>query len=84
MARSSASWPRSARAVWSGGERHHVHLAADHETAHKLGARRGAPVVLAVRAASMVAAGHAFFRSANGVWLTDHVPAAFLDELPPR
>jgi uncharacterized protein (TIGR02452 family) len=27
----------------------------------------------------MVAAGHAFFVSQNGVWLTDHVPPAFID-----
>jgi putative RNA 2'-phosphotransferase len=61
------------------GERHHVHLAADHDTAVKVGARRGKPVVLVVRAAAMVAAGHTFFVSANGVWLTDHVPPAFLE-----
>ena len=61
------------------GERHHVHLAADRATADKVGARRGKPVVLAVRATAMVTAGHTFFVSANGVWLTDHVPPAFLD-----
>jgi putative RNA 2'-phosphotransferase len=31
-----------------------------------------------VDAAKMVATGHVFFRSANGVWLTDHVPPAFI------
>ncbi|HET9993689.1 MAG TPA: RNA 2'-phosphotransferase [Kofleriaceae bacterium] len=61
------------------GERHHVHLSADVATAQKVGGRRGQPVVLVVRAADMVAAGHTFFVSANGVWLTDAVPAAFLD-----
>lgn len=61
------------------GERHHVHLAADLETANRVGARRGVPIVLGVRAAAMAAAGHAFFVSANGVWLTEHVPPAFLD-----
>lgn len=63
------------------GARHHVHLSADVETARRVGGRRGAPVILTVRAAAMAAAGYAFFRSANGVWLTAHVPAAFL-ELP--
>jgi putative RNA 2'-phosphotransferase len=61
------------------GERHHVHLSADLATAEKVGGRRGKPVVLTVRAADMVAAGHTFFVSANGVWLTDAVPAAFLE-----
>mgnify|MGYP002778299445 CR=1 FL=1 len=58
--------------------RHHVHLSADTATAHAVGARHGAPVVLAVDAAALHAAGHVFFRSANGVWLVDAVPPAFL------
>jgi putative RNA 2'-phosphotransferase len=56
-----------------------VHLSADADTAAKVGARHGKPVVLVVDAAAMSAAGHAFFRSGNGVWLTDAVPAAFID-----
>lgn len=59
--------------------RHHVHLSADIDTAMRVGTRHGTPVVLVVRAAEMAAAGHAFHRSANGVWLTDAVPAAFID-----
>jgi len=63
--------------------RHHVHLSADYETAVRIGGRRGKPVVLRVRAGAMHAAGHVFFLSANGVWLTGTVPAAFLDfDLP--
>ncbi|WP_329196749.1 MULTISPECIES: RNA 2'-phosphotransferase [unclassified Streptomyces] len=58
--------------------RHHVHLSADRETATRVGARRGRPVVLAVDAAAMRAAGHAFRISANGVWLVDAVPPPFL------
>lgn len=61
------------------GERHHVHLSADLATAQKVGGRRGKPVVLVVRAADMVAAGHTFYVSQNGVWLTDAVPATFVD-----
>jgi len=61
------------------GARHHVHLSADTVTATKVGGRRGKPVILAVRAADMVAAGHTFFRSENGVWLVEHVPAQFID-----
>jgi putative RNA 2'-phosphotransferase len=63
------------------GERHHVHLSADVETASKVGSRRGKPVLLRIRAGAMAQAGHLFFRSANGVWLTDTVPPEFI-ELP--
>jgi putative RNA 2'-phosphotransferase len=60
------------------GRRVHVHLSADEATAAAVGARRGRPVVLRVDAAGMRAAGHEFFRAANGVWLTGPVPPAFL------
>jgi putative RNA 2'-phosphotransferase len=60
------------------GKRHHVHLSADVETARRVGARRGKPVILQVAAGAMHAEGYAFFVSANGVWLTDAVPAAHL------
>ena len=59
--------------------RQHVHLSADAETATAVGARHGKPAVLIVRAGDMAAAGHAFFRSENGVWLTDAVPVRFID-----
>lgn len=59
--------------------RQHVHLSADADTATAVGARHGKPAVLIVRAGDMAAAGHAFFRSENGVWLTDAVPVRFID-----
>lgn len=59
--------------------RQHVHLSADADTATAVGARHGKPAVLIVRAGEMAAAGHAFFRSENGVWLTDAVPVGFID-----
>ncbi|PKQ31275.1 MAG: RNA 2'-phosphotransferase [Actinobacteria bacterium HGW-Actinobacteria-2] len=59
-------------------QRHHVHLSADIATALSVGGRRGAPVVLVIDAAAMSAAGIAFFVSANGVWLTEHVPSRFI------
>lgn len=46
-------------------------------TATKVGQRHGKPVVLVVRASEMVAAGHNFYLSANGVWLADRVPVEF-------
>lgn len=58
--------------------RHHVHLSADTETATKVGRRHGKPVVLTVDAARMRADGHAFYCSANGVWLVEHVPPQYL------
>ncbi|WP_284740994.1 RNA 2'-phosphotransferase [Amycolatopsis sp. RTGN1] len=61
--------------------RHAVHLSATLDTARKVGARRGKPVVLRVDAAGMTAAGHAFQVSANGVWLTESVPPEYLHRL---
>jgi putative RNA 2'-phosphotransferase len=60
------------------GKRHHVHLSQDVETAHKVGSRRGKPIILQVGAGAMHRQGFQFFLSANGVWLTDSVPAPFL------
>jgi putative RNA 2'-phosphotransferase len=58
--------------------RHDVHLSAEPETARRVGARRGTPVVLAVDAAAMVMAGHSFRVSANDVWLVSAVPPQYL------
>ena len=63
------------------GKRHHVHLSKDTETARKVGARRGKPVILRVDAGKMHGQDFKFFLSVNGVWLTDSVPAAFLARL---
>src|SRR5689334_14271919 len=58
--------------------RHHVHLSRDIETAGRVGARHGRPVVFAVAAAAMQQAGHVFYCSENGVWLVDAVPPQYL------
>ncbi|MGW0916206.1 RNA 2'-phosphotransferase [Streptomyces sp. NPDC002784] len=58
--------------------RHDVHLSADRETATRVGARRGRPVVLSVDAGAMHRDGHVFHVSANGVWLTKEVPPRYL------
>lgn len=60
------------------GSRHQVHLSADIETALAVGRRHGKPVVLEVAAGRMHGEGHRFYRSANGVWLVDTVPAGYL------
>jgi putative RNA 2'-phosphotransferase len=58
--------------------RHDVHLSADRETATRVGARRGRPVILMVDSGAMHRDGHLFQVSANGVWLTRAVPPAYL------
>ncbi|MFD8301859.1 RNA 2'-phosphotransferase [Streptomyces sp. NPDC059690] len=58
--------------------RHDVHLSPDRETATRVGARRGRPVVLSVDAGAMHRDGHVFHVSENGVWLTRAVPARYL------
>jgi putative RNA 2'-phosphotransferase len=59
-------------------ERHHVHLSTTIDTARSVGGRHGAPVVLVIDAAAMHRDGHVFHVSANGVWLTDEVPARYI------
>lgn len=61
--------------------RQHVHLSADVGVAIDVGRRHGKPAVLAIDARAMQAGGAAFHRSANGVWLTAHVPPRFLRQI---
>jgi len=61
-------------------KRHHVHLSVDHETATKVGERRGKPIILTVSARKMTDAGHEFFVTDNGVWLTANVPPVYLKQ----
>lgn len=74
--------PGAVDAILAGGlqkmARHAVHLSPDAETATRVGARRGKPVVLRIDAGRMAADGHAFTRSENGVWLVDEVPAGYV------
>jgi putative RNA 2'-phosphotransferase len=62
------------------GRRHHVHLSADTATAFAVGRRHDptSVAILRVDAPAMIDSGYDFFRSANGVWLTDAVPPAFI------
>jgi putative RNA 2'-phosphotransferase len=61
-------------------KRHHVHLSPDRKTATAVGGRRGKAVILVVDAAALHRDGSLFFRSENGVWLTDAVPPAYIVE----
>ncbi len=60
------------------GERHHVHLSLQKETAQQVGGRHGKPVVLKIDSGEMHKKGYVFYRSENMVWLTDQVPAEFI------
>jgi putative RNA 2'-phosphotransferase len=60
-------------------KRHHVHLHSDSSTASAVGARRGQPVLLNVKAQEMAREGFVFYVTANQVWLTDHVPPRFIE-----
>ncbi|KVH07687.1 RNA 2'-phosphotransferase [Burkholderia sp. BCCIQ04A] len=53
-------------------------------TALAVGARYGVPVILEVHARRMHRQGHAFFVAENGVWLTDAVPAEYLELIDTR
>ncbi len=70
-------------AIRAGGlrpmNRHHVHLSPDPDTARHVGARRGPPIILTIRAGEMHDAGYLFFVSENGVWLVDRVLPAYVD-----
>ncbi len=59
--------------------RNYVHLSGDEKTAWQVGRRHGRPVLLVVRAGEMVQEGLRFYQAANGVWLTAHVPVAYID-----
>ena len=58
----------------------YVHLSSDHETAKKVGARHGRPVVFRVAAGRLKRDGGIFYRSVNGVWLIKAVPAVYLEK----
>jgi putative RNA 2'-phosphotransferase len=60
------------------GKRHHVHLSDNTETARAVGRRYGVPVLLGINAGRMHADGYLFFRSDNGVWLTERVPLEYI------
>lgn len=58
----------------------YVHLSKDSDTAIKVGARHGKPVVYRVDAHKMAEDGYKFYLSVNGVWLTKEVPMKYLSK----
>lgn len=59
--------------------RHHVHLHQDKQLALEVGQRFGRPVLLSIRSSKLHEKGHEFFVTDNQVWLTNHVPAEFIE-----
>ena len=59
-------------------KRHHVHLSDNKDTAVDVGKRHGKVIVLEVDAEQMYKDGIEFYKSENGVWLTDMVDSKYL------
>lgn len=59
----------------------YVHLSGDVQTAASVGKRHGEPVIYKVYSKKMAEEGYAFYRSVNGVWLTERVPAEYLERM---
>lgn len=76
-----SNWGAISREGLTAQKRHAVHLSADVDTATRVGARHGLPIVLIVAAGRMHQDGFSFSRSDNGVWLTAHVPVSYLARL---
>jgi putative RNA 2'-phosphotransferase len=79
-----SSWVSIAAEGLTPQTRHAVHLSKDVDTATRVGARHGQPLVLVVDAARMHADGYVFSCSDNGVWLTQHVPPMYLGQQCPH
>ena len=58
----------------------HCHLSEDEATAIQVGTRHGKPHLLKIKARAMNTDGFVFYLSNNGVWLTDHVPAKYIED----
>ena len=59
----------------------YVHLSPDMETAKKVGSRHGKLVIYKVASGRMHGDGYVFYRSVNGVWLTEAVPTEYLERV---
>jgi len=62
------------------GQRQHVHLSSDIETAKEVGSRYGRPVILSIDSKKMHQDDYQFFISDNHIWLTKHIPPEFLSQ----
>lgn len=60
--------------------RHHVHLTENRMIAGAVGRRYGKLVKLEIDSRQMAEDGFEFYKTANGVWLVESVPAKYLKE----
>ncbi len=60
--------------------RQHVHLSVDKQTAIKVGSRHGKVCVLTILAGKMHEDGIVFYKSVNGVWLTDFIDVKYISK----
>lgn len=66
--------------------RQHVHLSEDLDTAKTVGKRhsKGAdPIILSIDCNGLVNSGQVFYKSLNGVWLTDDISEDFIQVIIP-
>ena len=62
----------------------YVHLSTDVQTARKVGARHGEPIVYEIDCAAMRRDAYVFYLSQNGVWLIKQVPYRYMKEVQER
>lgn len=58
--------------------RNHVHLSDNVKTAEAVGKRHGKCLILRIDSMLMYLQGYKWYKSANGVWLTDEVPMKYV------
>lgn len=61
--------------------RNHVHLSADIKTAREVGTRHGSPLVLSIDCEAMIEDKLKFFKSENGVWLTEYIDPKYIGRI---
>ena len=57
--------------------RMYVHLSKDRYTAMNVGERHGIPTAIMISSGRMYADGYKFYKSKNGIWLTEYVPTKY-------
>lgn len=64
-------------------QRHHVHLSTNIPLMLEVARRRGHASLLKINAKQMYNEGHSFYLTENDVWLADHIPARYLEQIDP-
>jgi putative RNA 2'-phosphotransferase len=62
-------------------KRHHVHLTESKAVAQSVGGRYGKVIILEIAARKMHQDGFRFYKTANNVWLVEHVPFSYIKTL---